>query len=55
MNDKLEEAIHRIEGLINSWHTSGDSTTSLIEFLGWTREEYENYLQYYELPDRELT
>jgi hypothetical protein len=34
-----------LEDLIEKWHTSHDVACSLYSYLGWTREEYENWLE----------
>jgi len=51
---RLEERrIHEaILDKIDQWHES-DSKISLIEFLGWTLEEYKDYVEQNILPKRE--
>lgn len=41
-----------IEDKINEWHES-DSNKELCEYLGWTFEEYKDYIESNTIPERE--
>lgn len=49
----LAEAHERVLDKIGTWHDS-DSENTLIDFLGWTSDEYKDYLEQNVLPEREL-
>jgi len=53
---KMEEVRNlkkEIMGKIDAWHNS-DTENNLVDFLGWTSEEYKEWLEKNELPQREL-
>ena len=47
----LVQAHQKVESDIELWHTS-DSENSLVEFLGWSSDEYKMYLEQNQLPER---
>lgn len=51
--NKKELTKARIDYTIGVWCDS-DSETNLLDFLGWTKEEYKEYVQEGIIPAREL-
>lgn len=55
--NELKEALERVridvEERIEVWHTS-DSENSLIEFLGWSQQEYAAYVEDNVIPTKEI-
>jgi len=44
---------NEVDDLIDKWHNSGDEETrSLQEFLGWTEEEYSQYITDCTIPNK---
>ena len=49
----LMRAHNRVEDRIDEWHNTDDGS-SLVEFLGWTSDEYKAYVERNELPQRDV-
>lgn len=53
MDERLKTIRESIERRVMEWHNS-DAPLSLCEFLGWTPNEYTDWLEERKIPEREL-
>ncbi len=44
----------QIDGAVGAWHDGGGFGMELWEYLGWSRDDYARWIEYYELPARPL-
>jgi len=41
---------HEVDRLIGLWHTKSSSRKPLHEYLGWTEDEYKQYVENGDIP-----
>lgn len=54
MSNEKVTTLEEVEVKIAEWHEKSDIKVGLHTYLGWTKEEYNKYMETQELPSSDL-